>query len=967
MKNTLLSITFLFMSVLAQAQTWQTLDSLGQLLAKQQRFNEADSVLQLALQKVEQQHGKDTSYAKVAYNLGSALFFAGLYHEAEPLWLEANNIRKKYFGKKHALYVQSCSALGMLYKAQGLYSRAEPLYLEVKKILEETVGTKHQGYAQSCNNLANLYIEQGLYDKAEPLYLEAQNIKEDIFGKKTPEYARSCNNLANLYHQQGFYDKAEPLYLEAKSIREETLGPTHPDYASSCNNLANLYIDQGLYAKAELLYLEAKNNRELVLGKKHPDYAASCNNLALLYNKQGIYDKAELLYLEAKTIKQNILGKNHPSYASSCHNLAMLYLNQGFYSKAEPMLMEAKTVQETVLGKKHPDYAQSCNNLALLYKSLEDYEKSEYLFLEAKDIRKEILGKRHPSYATSCNNLADLYYKLGFYDKAEVLYDEAIQNKYEQIKVLFPILSEQEKQAYWQSIKVFFNSFSNFSRHYAVQKPAIMSKLCDQILFTKGIIFSSTQKMKNAILNSGDTLLIKQFNQWKKQRETYTKFYQLPIDEQKKKNLDLKNMKSQINDLERELSKKSSLFGQNVQVKHHKWQDVKEKLDKDAVVIEVIKTDSAYIALFITASTENYPEFYELTKASEMEKPYLTFYTNCIQFEIEDTISYRVFWKPIADKLFAINKKGFQKIYFSPDGVYHQISLNTLKNTQTGKFLLEETNIQLIGSSRDLLEMNKESKDLSQNAANYQAYLLGYPIYGRPGNLSSNYQDRDAAFSSMQSVIGMSGSVSLLPGTKKEVENVFGLFNQKKLKVNLLLAENATEEALKNLKSPTILHVATHGFFIPEISDKEVKSIQDAMNRNLLKNPFMRSGLLLAGCQKPNPEGEDGILTAEEVMNLTLDNTELVVLSACETGLGDIQAGEGVFGLQRAFQQAGAKSVLMSLWKVDDEATQTLMTEFYTALLKGQSKRQAFKTAQMNLKKRFPEPYYWGAFVMVGE
>jgi CHAT domain-containing protein len=129
----------------------------------------------------------------------------------------------------------------------------------------------------------------------------------------------------------------------------------------------------------------------------------------------------------------------------------------------------------------------------------------------------------------------------------------------------------------------------------------------------------------------------------------------------------------------------------------------------------------------------------------------------------------------------------------------------------------------------------------------------------------------------------------------------------------------------------------------------------------------MRSGLLLAGCETPSPEGEDGVLTAEEAMNLSLENTDLVVLSACETGLGEIQNGEGVFGLQRAFQQAGAKTVLMSLWKVDDTATQIMMTEFYKELLSGKTKRAAFKAAQLSLKAKYPEPYYWGAFVMVGE
>ncbi len=911
----------------AKAQSWQQLDSLGHVFTKQKKLKAADSVLQMALKKVEELHGLDTNYAKVAYALGQVYNQSGAYKKTEPLWLAAKQIRERALGKKHLLYARSCNGLGFLYEMQGLY------------------------------------------DKAEPLYLEAKKIREDVLGKNHPDYAGSCNNLGILYNVQGLYDKAEAFHLEAKQIRESTLGKTHPEYALSCYNLATIYSIQGLYEKAELLYLEAKRIYEETVGKKHPDYARTCNNLAIVYRKQKLYANAEVLLLEAKTITEEIWGKKHPEYARLCNNLGNLYASKLLYEKAELFYTEAGRIWEEILGKKHTDYALVCSNLANLYLSQKLYDKATVMDLEAQQIVEEALGKKHPKYAASCYNLATINFTQRFYDKATPLIIESTSIIKDEINNLFPLFSEQEKLAYWQTVLHYFDALNQILINDAARAPSNVMALYNQALFTKGIIFSSTQKIKNTILNSGDTVLINQFNNWKKQRESYTKLYQLPLEEQKKQNLDLEGMKNQINDLEKDLSKKSALFGQNVQTKSYKWQEVQAKLAKNEAVIEIIKADSAYIVLFLTAQTENYPVFYVFKNIKDLEDKFLKYYKNCIEFKIEDTVSYNAFWKPIADKLLTLNKKGFKKIYLSPDGVFHQLSLNTLKNTKTGKFLLEEANIQLIGSSRDLIELNKKSRDLSQNYENYQAHLLGYPIYGAENTEKEpeKKRDRSLGFSGMQSAVGVAGSVSLLPGTKKEVENVFGLFNQKKLKVNLLLAENATEEAVKNLKSPTILHVATHGFFIPEIKDSEVQDMQTAMNRNLLKNPFLRSGLLLAGCQKPNPDKEDGILTAEEVMNLTLDNTELVVLSACETGLGDIQAGEGVFGLQRAFQQAGAKSVLMSLWKVDDEATQTLMTEFYTALLKGQSKRQAFKTAQMNLKKRFPEPYYWGAFVMVGE
>jgi len=222
-----------------------------------------------------------------------------------------------------------------------------------------------------------------------------------------------------------------------------------------------------------------------------------------------------------------------------------------------------------------------------------------------------------------------------------------------------------------------------------------------------------------------------------------------------------------------------------------------------------------------------------------------------------------------------------------------------------------------------------------------------------------------------------------LPGTKVEVENIASVLQQGGWNVNTLIGDSASEENIKEVKQPGILHIATHGFF--------------NSNAMEIKNPLLYSGLLLSSAnrtiagEKPNPLQEDGVLSAYEAMNLNLDNTDLVVLSACETGLGEIKNGEGVYGLQRAFKVAGAKSIIMSLWKVDDEATQELMVSFYKHWLGptqpprrggenanaaisppprgglGGAKRSAFLKAQKDIQKKYPNPYYWGAFVMVGE
>jgi CHAT domain-containing protein/Flp pilus assembly protein TadD len=925
--------------------SWKELDSIGKDLRNEYELDKSEIYLQKALQVAERQNGKDTSYAS------------------------------------------SCANLAILYEYQGLYQKAEPLYLEAKEIYEKILGKEHPDYASSCTNLGILYEYQGLYQKAQPLYLEAKEIREKILGKENPDYAGSCSNLGILYEYQGLYQKAEPLYLEAKNIYEKVLGKENPDYAGSCSNLAILYLQQGLYQKAEPLYLEAKNIYEKVLGKENPDYAGSCSNLAILYLQQGLYQKAEPLYLEAKEIREKILGKEHPDYAGSCSNLAILYMQQGLYQKAEPLYLEAKSIYEKVLGKENPNYAGSCTNLAVLYLQQGLYQKAEPLYLEAKSIYEKVLGKENPNYAGSCTNLAVLYLQQGLYQKAEPLYIEAMQNKKNQIKILFPTLSEAEKQGYFSSISSYFSGFADFATQYYYkdypQNKKISQNLFNQQLFTKGIIFSSTQKMKNQISNSEDTILIHQYEDWKEQKTNYISYNQSLIDKRDSK-IDLTKIAFQINELEREISKKSELFKSNTSQKEYTWKGVKQILSENEATIEILRLvqyniqekpkDTVYVALIITEKTTESPELLVLEHGYELENGELNFYQNNIEFQLEDNESYNNYWKPIQDKLDSLSKEGYSKIYFSPDGVYHKLNLNTLQNPKTGNYLVEEQNIRLITSSRDLIERKEKgisTIDLSKNYEGYKAYLLGYPSYNLLNSLvgkdTLKVNGKDRSLNGLQRIVGQQTVVSALEGTKVETNQINDLLNQKSISTTLLQNNEATEENIKALKNPTILHFATHGFFINEILEGETTTMQEAEDRNLLKNPFLRSGLLLAGCQNPQTGGEDGILSAEEAMNLNLEGTELVVLSACETGLGDIQNGEGVYGLQRAFRQAGAKTLIMSLWKVSDEATQLLMITFYENLLSGKSKRDAFKMAQFKLKSTYTEPYYWGAFVMVGE
>jgi tetratricopeptide (TPR) repeat protein len=965
-----------------------SLNNLASLYKAMGNYPKAEPLYLEAIEIGAKALGKEhPQYATYLSNLALLYDDMGNYSKAEPLYLVAMEIDAKVLGKEHPDYAISLNNLASLYYAMGNYPKAEPLYLETIEIGAKALGKEHPQYATYLSNLALLYNDMGSYSKAEPLYLEVKEIREKALGKEHPLYAMSLSNLGLLYKNMGAYSKAEPLHVEATAIRAKALGKEHHDYATSLNNLAGLYESMGNYTKAEPLYVEATAIRARALGKEHPDYASSMNNLAFLYSSMGNYTKAEPLYVEATAIRAKALGKEHPDYASSLNNLAGIYSSMGNYPKAEPLYVEAAAIRAKALGKEHPDYASSQNNLAGLYESMGNYPKAEPLYVEAIAIWAKALGKEHPDYATSLNNLAFLYKSMGNYPKAEPLYFESITKKNNHITRYFPSMSENEKKDYYTANRFYFTNFELFCVARYPQNPAIVSEWYNLKLTTKGLLFQASNKIRNRILGSKDKDLIQLYNDWQAKKDFLAKVYQMPISEKQKSGIDEKKLEEEANAIEKSLSLKSELFATLADTKQYRWQDVRQRLKSGEAAIEIVRTEKevngvyvpVYAAMIVTAQTQIHPDIVVLENGGEMER-YGKYYINHIKKQLLDTATYNQYWKPIANKL-----KGITKVYFSADGVYNQINLNTLYNPATKKYLMDEMDLLVVTSTKDLVTKTKSAIRKINNTT-----LFGFPNYNNsnPGKADSTrsfsfiwsgggppFEGQGVGKDSAQRFFN-GENINELPGTKVEVETIGSILRKNSVAMQEYLYDKATEAEIKKLNNPQVLHIATHGFFLSDLpkSTENGRGFAGMETKKIEENPLLRSGLLFAGAKNAfsqtnttsNENEEDGVLTSYEAMSLDLDNTDLVVLSACETGLGVSTNGEGVYGLQRAFQVAGAKSVLMSLWTVSDEATQKLMTQFYENWLNGKSPREAFRMAQLALREKYPEPYYWGAFVLVG-
>lgn len=928
---------------------------------------------------------QDPSYTTALVNLAILYKLKGPKQESERLFIEAVEIQKRMYGSQNSTYANTLKNLADMYTTYGDYNKAEPLYEQALQIQKSTLGENHPNYRQTLYSLATLYENMVDYPKAELVYLNALKIVNETLGDKHIEYADVLSKLVNFYvYQADDYAKAEAAALESLNVFEMVLGKNHPAYARQLSNLARIYQGAGDYRKAEKLYLQALDILEQALGSEHPDCALTMNNLANVY--ESLKDpRAEAFLQKSITINKNVFGARSEQYAYGLSNLATFYQGIQQFSKAELLFNEALEIQKVVLGELSQDYLGTTFNLASLNGQLKNYERSESLWLEFIRLWRDAYGTTGQEYARGLGSAADFYYHVGEFKKAETYFKESSELLLAQFDRKFNSMTENEKGLFLKQLDNAFEKFALFTYEAFEKDVNTVGWLYNNTLATKALLLNSQNKMRTRILSSNDTLLRARYNDWQGTRNRLAQSYQMSKEEKLNKGIDELELEERANQLEKELTKASEFFAQATDKKRYTWQDVQKRLKKGEVAVEIIRFTNAatnvnsadsiyYAALIVTPQTLNNPDMLVLENGKDLEGKFIHNYKNSITFQKADERSYDQYWKEINDRVKTTYKA--KRVYFSPDGVYNQINLNTLLNPQTRKYLHDELDIRLVSNTKDLISRPRKVKRLVID----NGVFIGYPDYnGKQKNDSTVFKDSNRSFSPYLSGPFRLDStqrffdgetVQELPGTKVEVENIISIFKRNSIDSKEYIAQAATEELVKSLNSPQILHIATHGFFLPK---KELSSngrgpmgIEEV---TLNANPLLRSGLLFAGANESlKGKADEGVLTSYEAMNLDIENTELVILSACETGLGEIQNGEGVYGLQRAFQVAGAKAILMSLWKVSDEATKDLMTYFYENwITKKQEKREAFTSAQKQVRVKYPSPYYWGAFVMVGE
>ncbi|MDG2989698.1 CHAT domain-containing protein [Candidatus Synechococcus calcipolaris G9] len=855
-----------------------------------------------------------------------------------------------------------------IFHRQGNYEAALPLYQRSLRIVETALGENHLAVAASLNNLANLYFVQGNYEAALPLHQRSLRILEATLGENHPDVATSLNNLAQLYFVQGNYEAALPLYQRSLRIFETALGESHPYVAQSLNNLAELYYRQGNYEAVLPLHQRSLRIREATLGENHPDVAQSLNNLANLYSVQGNYEAALPLHQRSLRILEATLGENHPDVATSLNNLAQLYFVQGNYEAALPLHQRSLRILEATLGENHPDVATSLNNLAQLYYRQGNYEAALPLHQRSLRIREATLGENHPDVASSLNNLAIFHWRTAEFPKALGFFQRAMESEESSLSLNLVIGSEEYKRNYLATFSRSTNRAISFHLQGTPQTMAAAELALTTILRRKGRLLDVLGETNHHLRHQLDGAGQRQLEQLVALRTeiaglTFAPGTPPPPDQ-------LRQLTQAAEQLEGELSLKSASFRQATTPVT--LNAVQAAIPNDAALVEFIHyrpfdiKNNRFLApryaVYVLSPRGN-PQWQNLGDAAEIDALIKAARQQMVDPRLP-SLTVKSASQALDAKVMAPVRRmvgNVSHLLIAPDAQLNLIPFQALVDEQD-RYLLESFTITVLTSGRDLLRLQLPLSPASS------PLVVANPNFERAATVVATTTTRGS--SQQRSGDLRTLAFGELPGTAAEANAIRDLLPS----AEVLKGPQATESAVKAVQSPRILHLATHGFFLENTPPTESSDLQSLQNLNepqafTAENPLLRSGLALAGFNQRQSGGDDGVLTALEVTAINLDGTELVVLSACDTGRGDLTNGDGVYGLRRAFTLAGARSQVGTLWKVDDQVTKDIMVAYYENLLRGLGRTEAMRQVQLEMlnNPQTETPYYWAAFVSSGD
>jgi CHAT domain-containing protein len=916
------------------------------------------------------------------YTTSRQLWRAGKYTEALPPGEKALELLEQRLGTEHSDLIPILVHLATLNSSKGDFAKHQVLCLRGLTIAEKTLGAEHWWVATMLYNLALFHVNgDGDFARAESMYQRALSIQEKVLGTSHPLTASTMSDLATIYRTKGEYARAEPLLQGALMTMEKSLGEEHSYVTNMLAKLAALYREMGDYAKAEPL-----NQRVAAIWEKlnHPMLALALNNLANVYRDSGDYDKAEPLYERAIALKEKATP-GHPDTAIFRLSFGLLYHRRGDYAKAEPLYLSALATFEKALGLNHQRVGEVLGLLAELYFTIGDYTKAEALFQRVTALFEAVWGADY-------FNLADVFVHRARMSAAQGKLGEAVAYQTRANAIIeynlalnLAIGSERQKQAYLAQLPEQMNQTISLHVRFAADDLAARELAATTILQRKGRVQDALSDGLASLrrrFSAEDQALLDRLNGVTSAlaRLALNAPQGISLAEHQKK---IKLLEEQRETLESEVNRRSA--GYYVQSQPTTLAAIQSAIPDNAALIEIAvyrPTDakanhaeaadqSRYIAYVIRNRGE--VQWRELGTAPQIDKAIDELRKALRDPRRRDVQQLaRTLDKKIMQPLRPLLGDATQ-LLISPDGALNLIPFEILVDEQN-HYLIERFSCTYLTSGRDLLRLQIARQSKSN------PLVLANPMFGEPELIATakaeTPKSQGVAFNRrtrkrQSETTGADLSkvyFASLNGTSQEAQAIKSLFAE----ASIWTGTQATESLLKRVAAPRIMHIATHGFFLtdtPQASNSGEEKTRAIDAGVKIENPLLRSGLALAGANLHKNSDDDGILTALEATGLNLWGTKLVTLSACDTGVGEVKNGEGVYGLRRAFVLAGTETLVMSLWLVSDYVTREMMTAYYKGLKQGQGRGEALRQMQLaTLRSKGREhPFYWASFIQAGE
>lgn len=999
----------------------ESLGNLAGLYRAQGRYLESESLTLQALAIQEKTIGPEhDDFIANTSNMGLTYGYLGQYDKAAPYFLRAIATYEKKFGSKDPKLAMPINNLAEIYRQQGKYDLAEPQYLRAIRIVENSYGSEHPNVALFNNNLALMYFDQGMYPQARRLYQKSLDLFEKTLGEKHPYVATTLTNLANIHLKTGQYEQAEKMYLRAMKLREEIYGPEHPDVAGSLSNLGLLYHEQSRHAEAEAMHLRALPLLEKAYGQNHPDVAKSLSNLALVYTYQGRYDQSLPLMQRALAIREKAFGPVHPEIALSLNNIGDAYVRAGKLAEAEPILKRALAIWEKSMGPDYPDVAATASNLALVYNNQQRFGEAVPLYERALAIFEKTQGPGHARVASVLNDMATVYQKQKNYAKAEALYKRslsiwqaALGEDHYQISLALDNLAllYQEQGRHREALETSRrstgilrrrfvggdnkrgsgnlaeqkNNSSSFILHLSNLGPMMDKSQADTALASEG--FEIAQLARASSVSQSVAQMAARFAQRGDALAELVRAQQDVRDALLQANKSLLAALSQPSakrDAENETRLRQEIAGLNARLdtqnadianRFPKYQTlISQEPVSTAEIQKLLAADEAMLVYTVSGTqsfawvvTREKTSFHNLAiTTEEIDKQVQFLRTKLLPNAsgqlaamtpaTSSRLSQSIF-APLESSL-----TGIKHILLVADGALQSLPFAVLSTTQSGtpEWLAKPYAFSVLPSVsalRALRTFNQAETGKLPFAGFGDPVLTGDAGGNRNLALGQVFKTRGMTGTGASGSNGLADVESLrkapaLPETGNELRAISAALNGSSEALFLQLQATETLVKQSNLSDYRFLAFATHGVMAGELSG------------------VLEPGLVLT----PPATGtakDDGYLSASEVAQLKL-NADWVLLSACNTAAPDGTPGaEGLSGLAKAFFYAGSRSLLVSNWPVASGATQLLVTDTISTYAKTpqMGKAEAIKQAmtRMREKPEFAHPFYWAAFVVVGE